>query len=293
MLNTISAEEINKRAETPEKFISECEKEFDKKIEDIAKYVKAKNIRCVFISGPTSSGKTTFTKKLKKTAEDSLTISLDDYYKTIEDMPRKKDGDYNFESVNSIDLKALKEDLTALFEGKKVYLPYLDFSNYKRGRYKDSVSLKDNTLIIIEGLHALNPKVFNLVFEKSLKIFISPMTELTYKKKTASVYDIRFIRRIVRDNFYRNAKAEINIKMWPHVRAGEKIYMQGYKKNADFLADTFIPYELCVMKPFLEKLLSEVEQTGKIRRILSLISNFKELSTDLVPENSLLREFIK
>ncbi len=292
LLNTISAEEINEKAKNPESFVTLCENEFNKKIHDIKKYIKSKGIRFVYISGPSASGKTTFTKKLKEGEKDTITISLDDYFKSLENMPRKKDGEMNFESVNSIDLKALKTDFSALKNGEKVHLPALDFNDLSRSFSKESVSIKDNTLVIIEGLHALNPKIYKALGD-GLKIFISPMTELTYRGKTASVYDIRFIRRVVRDSFFRNARAAVNIKMWPQVRAGEKIYMQSYKRNADFLVDTFVPYELCIMKPYIEELLSEVESTPKTRRILSLASSFTKISETLIPENSIMKEFIK
>lgn len=292
MLNTISAEEINERAKRPENFISACEETFDKKIYDIKKYIKAKGIRFVLISGPSASGKTTFTKKLKDDEKDVITISLDDYFKTFENMPKKKNGEMNFESVNSIDLKALKKDFEALINGKDVYLPYLDFNDMSRSFKKESVHLNENTLVIIEGLHALNPKVYKTLGD-GLKIFISPMAELTYRGKTASLYDIRFIRRVVRDSFFRNARADINIKMWPQVRAGEKIYTKKYKSNADFIIDTFIPYEICVLKPFIEELLAEVNETPKTKRILSLVSAFSYIDKNLIPESSIMREFIK
>ncbi len=292
MLNTISAEEINESAKNPESFVTLCENEFNKKIHDIKNYIKGKGIKFVYISGPSASGKTTFTKKLKEGEKDTITISLDDYFKTFENMPRKKTGEMNFESVNSIDLTALKNDFRILKKGGEIHLPYLNFNDMSRSFSKKSISLNENTLVIIEGLHALNPKIYKALGD-GLKIFISPMTELTYRGKTASVYDIRFVRRVVRDSFFRNARAAVNIKMWPDVRAGEKIYMKNYKRNADFIVDTFVPYELCVMKPYIEELLGEVESSPKTRRILSLVSAFNTISEKLIPENSIMKEFIK
>ena len=292
MQNTISAEEINKLAKNPAKFIAECEASFDKKISDIKDYIRKNNKEYIFISGPTSSGKTTFTKKLSQGFPGSLIISLDDYYKTLENMPRRKDGRYNFESVNSIDLETIKKDFKKLIKGEEIFLPGLDFQTKKRSLSETGVKKEKDTLVIIEGLHALNPKIFE-GFENSLKIFISPMTELQYNGKKANPYDLRFIRRLVRDRFFRDAKAEINIKMWPDVRAGEKIYMKKYRENADFLCDTFIPYELCVLKPWLIWGLSHLEKTPRISRLLSIVSEIEEISSDKIPETSLLKEFIK
>lgn len=292
-MNIITAEEINKGAETPQEYIKLCEYEFDGKIEELKNYIIKKGIRFVFISGPSASGKTTMTKKLCKKLGSAFSIGLDDYFRLFEHMPKKKSGEMNFESVNSLDLVTLKKDLTALANGEKIYPPTLDFMDMSRGKSARGYSLSENGICIIEGLHALNSKIHGIFNENALKIFISPMTPIATKTGQISIYDIRFIRRIVRDSFFRNAGAEINLKMWPDVRAGEKIYTASYRKNADFLIDTFIPYEMCILRKHIERELKKVPLTPKTKRILNAVGSFTSLPDEYVPETSLLKEFIK
>ena len=294
MSDKLTVEGINKMAETPRGFIDLCEKEFDEKIKSVAAYVKKNKIKIIFLSGPTSSGKTTFTKKMAGyLGRGSLVLSLDDYYKEQEEIPLNKDGSYNYETISAINTKRFREDVKKLLSGEETALPGLDFKTGERSDESRKVRLKGSSTVIVEGLHALNPKIYGACGENCLKIFISPMRKVFNGKKIISSYDIRFIRRMVRDNFFRNAGAEITVKMWKSVRSGEKIYMQKYKDNADFLIDTFMPYELCVMKKIALSQLSGIEKTIKVRRLANILGAFEEIDKKYIPKTSILNEFIK
>lgn len=294
MADKLTVETINEMAETPHIFIDECEKEFNKKIKSITAYAGRNGIKLVFLSGPTSSGKTTFTKKMAEFfGEDVIVLGLDDYYKDNTDIPLNRDGSYNYETINAIDIKGFASDIKKLISGEETCLREFDFKTAKRITGKRKVRLKETATVIVEGLHALNRKVYGVCDEKSLKIFISPMSKIFIKDRQISPYDIRFIRRMVRDNFFRNAGADVTVKMWKSVRSGEKIYMQKYKDNADFLIDTFVPYELCALKNIALSQLSEIEATLKVRRLINILEAFKSIDTAFIPKTSILHEFIK
>lgn len=294
MQNTVTAEYVNQRLSEPSAFVEECEKCFDSKIENLAEYCRRKEIRFVFLAGPSSSGKTTFTKKMAEMlGAGTLTLSLDDYYKEYADIPLSKNGKPNYETVSAIQIKRFREDFEKLVKGEEISVPMVDFAEKKVIKENRRATLGKDSAVIIEGLHALNEKFYGVCREKCLKIFICPMSEVTVRGRIISNYDIRFIRRAVRDNFFRSADIALSLDLWESVRAGEKIYMSKYRRNADFLVDTFVPYELCALKSEAEKLFAGAEQTLKIRRLKNIISAFKAIDLKLIPENSILREFLK
>lgn len=285
----------------PYEYIKKCEEKFVYKVKKAVNYIEEKNIKYVFISGPSSSGKTTFSKGIVHYLKSKklITISLDDYYKTLNDMPKKKDGDYNFESVYSLRLKDMEEDFKKLISGEDVYIPLVDFETGKRVEDHSSLRADDDTIVVIEGLHALNEKILSMFKdEKIFKIFIRPEPKVECKDgNLISIYDVRFVRRMVRDNNYRNSDARNSLRMWQSVRDGEKIYMDKYRKTADVRINTFLNYEPCILKNDAIELLSEVKEGEthyiKARRIINNLSEFISFPKDSVPENSLLNEFIK
>ena len=285
---------INNRAlNAPEKLISDCETEFYEKIRKLADKILNEKIKFVFISGPTSSGKTTFSELLSKLLCDvnATVISLDNYYKTMDEMPKKNDGELNFESINSLKIEEIHETLDAISENRNYSIPVLDFENRTFGEKKEYETKKD-AVYIIEGLHALNSKICNYSKDvKTLKIYIYPEFE------PISKYDIRFIRRMVRDNFYRNSDVFNSLEMWNAVRAGEKIYSAKYENNADMVINTFLPYELCVLKYFALNQLNQVDNTSKhynkVDRLKKILDSFTNIDYKLIPPESLLNEFIK
>lgn len=300
-MKTLTIEEINARAKSdPEVFMHECEIDFNKKIENIAEYIKEKDIRYVFLCGPSSSGKTTFSRLFAfyLRGKHHIDISLDDYYKTFDIMPKKKNGQYNFETVNSLRLNDIKEDFKLLKEGKEVAVPLVDFQTGLRIEENEKIKIKKNSVVVIEGLHALNSRILDIFKgEKILKIYICPVPEVKRKGKPVSIYDFRFIRRAVRDFNFRNSDIENSLRMWKDVRDGEKIYMPNYKKNADITVNTYLQYEPCIFKKPAIELLSGVSKDSehylKVKRLMNLLDLFEPIDSRYISENSLLNEFIK
>ena len=301
-MNGLTVDRINNKAkENPQEFIFESEKNFEKMIEDITEKIKNENIRFVFLSGPSSSGKTTFSSKLVKklAGTEHFDISLDDYYKRKDEMPLWKDSTLNFETINSLRLDVMKRDFKLLMEGKEVYLPLVDFKLDKLIEHNKKVKLKENTVVLIEGLHAVNKKITGIFEgEKTLKIFICPFPVIINKKGKAFSYaDLRFIRRAVRDENYRNSDILNSFRLWDYVRKGEKQFMTTYKKNADVIGNTYLEYETCVLKkPALKMLLAVPEDNKYIRRakrLINMLNEFEDIDVGLVDKDSLLNEFIK
>ncbi|MBQ4109318.1 MAG: hypothetical protein IJC74_00390 [Clostridia bacterium] len=290
----MTIETINKRAvNSPEKFIADCEAKFYEKIKKVAERILEENIKFVFVSGPTSSGKTTFSKMLSNMLDKvhPTVISLDNFYKTMDEMPKKNDGEMNFESINSLKTDEIHETLSAIQENRNYFVPALNFENRTFGE-KNEYTTKENAVYIIEGLHALNSKICNYLSNvKALKIYIYPEFE------PISKYDIRFIRRMVRDNFFRNSDVFNSLEMWNTVRDGEKIYSSKYEKNSDITINTFLPYEMCVFKHFALEELNKVDNTSKhynkVVRLKKILTGFSDIDYKLIPEDSLLNEFIK
>ena len=300
-MNTFNVKELNQRAqENPQELIRGCEEDFSQRIKDIARQIQQDKVKYVFISGPTSSGKTTFSKKFADYLKDShhLDISLDDYYKPLEKMPLKKNGEYNFESIFSLNLDFMYESFRLLKEGKEVYLPLVDFMTQKRIENHEKVKRREESVVVIEGLHALNSKITGIFEgERILKVFIMPDPTIQEEDKTFSRFDFRFIRRMVRDFNFRNAEVERSLKMWLDVRSGEKVYMDQYRKNADVCMNTFLAYEPCILKRPALELLSQVpgesEFGRKVARLQNLMERFVEIPLSHLPEASLLNEFVK
>lgn len=300
-MKILTVDDINILAKnTPEKFVKECEEKFKNMVYDIVNIVSEKNIKYVFLCGPSSSGKTTFSSLLLKNlkGKNNFDISLDDYYKTKKDMPRRKNNDYNFETINSLRVDDLKKDLKALKEGEEIYLPRVDFETGKWVKHHEKVQLKEDSVVLIEGLHALNKKVTGIFKdEKTLKIFICPTPFIERKGKFISSVDLRFIRRAVRDENYRNSGIFNSFRMWQDVRLGEKQFMKTYKNNADIVENTFLNYEPCILKKPALKMLYQVEKESiyylRAKRLANILEGFYDIDINLVDENSLLNEFIK
>ena len=299
-MSVLTIAEINKMAKEPETFVSACEEKFLKTTENIVKIINEQKIKYVFLCGPSSSGKTTFSSMLVKRLEgkEHFDISLDDYYKELSVMPLRKNGNYNFETINSLRVNDFKKDFKLLKEGKEIYLPMVDFKTGKRVEDNEKVKAGKDTVVLIEGLHALNKKVTDIFSgEKTLKIFICPEPKIERNGKLLSPYDLRFIRRAVRDENFRNSDIFNSFKMWQDVRLGEKQFMGSYKKNADIVENTFLNYELCVLKKPALKMLYTVGKDSKYylkaKRLIGILENFLDIDKKYVGKNSLLKEFIK
>jgi len=259
--------------------------------------------RVVFLSGPSGSGKTTTAHKICHSLENirirARTVSMDRYYVTLDPKtaPRTEGGEYDFESPFCLDLELLNEHLHALNRGEGVMVPDFNFANQSRDRSNEiPLKLGKGEVVIFEGIHALNDMIAD-EHPEAFKLYISARSDIERKgelhfKRTWS----RLLRRIVRDELFRATGASDTLKMWANVRHGEKQYISPYKYKASLLFDSSMPYEVPVMRRFALKALSRVpdgiERFDELHALLSALEEFSEVDPELVPPESILREFI-
>lgn len=274
------------------------------KLLDLAKNIddKKDKVKIVLIAGPSSSGKTTTARKLsmylKSFGLNPKTLSTDDYFIPREKTPKLPNGDYDYESINAIDLELFNNHLTKLLNNEEVEIPTFNF--YKGiGEYLgNTLKLEKDDILIIEGLHCLNEKLTESIpKENKLKIYVSPLSDLNIDNHNMiATSDIRLLRRIIRDNRTRGYTAEHTIKTWRTVRKGEEDNIFPYQNEASYVFNTAFIYELGVIKPYAEALLYSIDQTSEYyeeaRRLLNLLNMFLTIPSDAVPNDSILREFI-
>lgn len=302
-LSTIA--DINNLAKEKEgtNVINICENRHNRMLAELGQKIQdnISNIRLICVAGPSSSGKTTFadrlTLELISRGFNPVRISLDDYYKNKEDIPLDDDGKYDFETIDALDVDLFNQHLLQLLSGEEVAMPTFNFKANKR-EYNRKLKVSDKDPIIIEGIHALNEKMTPLI-PKSIKfkIYISPQAQINMDNENPiSLSDIRLIRRIVRDSKYRNASAEETISMWPSVRRGEFMWIYKTQEDADYVFDSFLNYELCVMKKYAYPLLNKIDRDGPYgpdsERLIRLLKHFVDVDEKYIPCNSLLKEFI-
>ena len=276
----------------------------EKKIAKIADSIcEDDDIHLILIAGPSSSGKTTFSKRLgvqlKVNGKRPVSISVDDYFVDREKTPLNEDGSYDFESIDAIDLDKLNEDLIALLEGEEVELPRFNFITGKRERSGKVIKVDKDHPIILEGIHSLNPKMTSLIPEKNkYKIYISALTQLNIDAHNRiPTTDTRLIRRIVRDIKYRGNDALRTLDMWSGVRRGEEKYIFPFQEEADIMFDSALVYELAVLKKHIKPLLEEIDSNsvhyGEAKKLLKFLQYFRDIEKEeIIPPNSILREFI-
>ncbi len=276
----------------------------EKKIARIADHVHEHRdrIRWVCIAGPSSSGKTTFSKRLmvqlRVNGLRPAAISVDDYFVERDRTPTDEHGAPDFEHIEAVDLALFNEHLSILDQGGEVELPSYNFANGAREFRGRKLRLEPDQIMVIEGIHALNPRLTAAVpAEHKFKIYISALTQLNldYHNRIATT-DNRLMRRMVRDNMFRGNNALKTLAMWPSVRRGERRWIFPFQKEADVAFNSALDYELAVLKPFVEPLLKEVkphdEAYGEARRLMQFLDSFIPARADSVPPNSILREFI-
>ena len=275
----------------------------EKKIAEIANKIKEHgNVRMVLIAGPSSSGKTTFAGKLgmslKVNGIKPVTISVDNYFVERKDNPKDEKGNYDFECIEALDLDLFNSQLVDLLKGKEVKLPTFNFTTGSKEYRGNTLKLKEDEILVIEGIHCLNDKLTNLIpKENKFKVYISDLTVLNIDYyNRISTTDTRLIRRIVRDYKFRNYSAEHTLKTWYSVNRGEQKNIFPYQEEADCMFNSSIVYELAVLKKYAMPLLEEIPETSReyseARRLITLLKYFKDMEPDLIPNNSLLREFI-
>ena len=286
-----------------EDFIHTNEILYDRNMENIANMVnKNKNIKAIFISGPSSSGKTTTSKKLamylKSVGIDSLVLSTDDYFLNREDSPRKADGSYEFEIVDALDINLFSKQLRQLLKGESVIIPTYNFIAGIKEYKRKPTTLKENQVLIVEGLHAINNKLNGVIPRKNkLKIYISPFTPIGLDRHNhISTTDLRFLRRMVRDYRHRGYTAEMTLNSWMGMRKSEEAYVYPYQREADIIINTSLAYEIGVLRtyavPLLYSISKDSEYYEEAIRILKFLKGFINIPSEHVPQVSVLREFI-
>ena len=265
-------------------------------------YENKNNIRMVLIAGPSSAGKTTTSKRLEVSLQAkgfrTHQISIDDYFYDRDKTPVMENGQLDTESLNAVDVTLFNKQLTQLLEGKKVELPEYNFVLGKREYNGKKLQLKENDIIIIEGLHGLNDDLTISIDRKNkYKIYISPLTQLNIDNHNRiHTSDTRKLRRIVRDNRTRSKDAEATLKMWETIRTGEEKYIYPYQDDADAMVNSSLLYEISVLKIYAEPLLFSVPENSEVYpealRLINFLRNFLPMPSDQVPNDSVLREFI-
>jgi uridine kinase len=258
--------------------------------------------RVALISGPSSSGKTTFAQRLaiqlRVNGIRPVTLSLDNYFLNREDTPKDEDGNYDFENIEAIDVKLFNEHLADLINGKEVELPIFNFTEGKREVQRRKLKIDSDQILIIEGIHGLNEKLTSLVEkENKFKIYVSALTSLNIDEHNRiSTTDTRLIRRIVRDFQFRGATAAYTIKLWPSVRRGEEKNIFPFQEQADVMFNSALNYEISALRKKAEELLIKVSpyepEYTEAKRVLEFIRNFLTIDDSDIPKNSIVREFL-
>ena len=284
-------------------FVKITEALHEKKIAMIADDIKNRLLkpRLLLISGPSSSGKTTFSKRLaiqlKVNGENPVNINLDDYFVEREFTPKDENGNFDFECFDAIDYKLFNQHLLDLLNGKEITLPKYSFTTGTRVS-GNKLKINDDQIIIIEGIHGLNRRLteqFPEVLKHKIYVSALTMLNLDYHNRIPTT-DTRIIRRIVRDNFFRGYNALDTIRSWQRVRSGEDKFIFPYQERADIMFNSVLVYELAVLKqfamPLLKKITPKYPEYIEARRLIKFLSYFREISTNELPPTSILREFI-
>lgn len=304
-IGIVTAADLNKTVSRDEigDLIHLSEAYYDGQLSKIADTIASGNrdIRIILLAGPSSSGKTTTAKKLSiyLRSKGFIThpLSIDDYFVDREKTPKDENGEYDFESLECVDTKMFNEHLTKLLKGEEVVIPTYNFVLGKR-EYHNKLKLNDKDIIVIEGLHALNDKLTSSIKrDNKYKVFIAPLTQLNIDDHNyIHTSDIRKLRRIIRDSRTRAKTAEVTLEMWWKISKGEATNIYPFQDDVDMIVNSALLYEICVLKTYVEPLLYNVDEDSPIYpealRLINFLRNFLPMSSDLIPPDSVLREFI-
>lgn len=287
-----------------EKMISEAEEEIERKVEETADFIlkQGEDLKIVLVSGRSASGKTTFTKKVcKKLSEkgrEARHIALDDFLLGFGYMPINEDGTFDMESIEGLDTALANKTFRLLLSEGKADFPTFDFPKQRRGEKWNRVELGENGIIMIEGIHSLNPLLTKNLPEKGiLRMFIEPKKSYEKGEKTVfSAEEIRLMRRMTRDELFRGWETEKTFAQWKSVLSGEKIYIEPYIDSAEIKVDSSMDFEPAVFVDILSGMLDKIDEKspffGEAKAFLEKLSAFEKISPDFLPKDSLLREFV-
>ena len=284
-------------------FINVSEIKFNDDIREVVSKIKAKkNIKFVMIAGPSSSGKTTTTKRLKTYLDcqgyDAIAISTDDYFVDRSRNPKDENGKYDYECLHAVDVEKLNKDVQDLLDGKEIHLPVYNFITGTGSLSDKKVKLKNNSIVLIEGLHSLNDDLLPVVDSKlKYKVYISPFIGVNIDRHNyISTTDLRLLRRLVRDNRTRGKSVDNTFESWNSVRKGEEKYIFPYIHQADVVLNTASNFEIGVLKVYVVPLLLSVKidspNYDEARRLVNFLKEFCPIPSEYVSKDSILREFI-
>ncbi|MBP0980643.1 MAG: hypothetical protein J5968_00400, partial [Oscillospiraceae bacterium] len=285
-------------------FIARCEKDYYHQIDRVVERVldSRGRIRVILLAGPSSSGKTTTANKLSeeffKIGINAPVVSLDDFFLGKENYPKLPDGSPDMEALEALDLPLINKLVKELMETGEAVFPTFDFAISRRSDVTHTVTLGEGGVLILEGLHAINPRLLDSISDnKIFRLFVSVRTKyLDDEKEVLVPKDVRLIRRMVRDHKFRNQSPLETLLGWRDVLDGEEKYIYPYRDSVDFKIDSALDYEACVFHhyilPMLESLKDDAVYSGKVKQVVDILEAFDDIDYTYIPKNSLLREFI-
>ena len=295
---TKTQEYINKRALIDDKFISKAEERYRKRIAQVADRLSEEGCGVLLMAGPSASGKTTSAKKisleLESRGRDTEVISVDDFFKDSTEYPVDEEGNLDFENVQNVDIELFNAKLEELVEKRRATIPKFDFKRGRRSEESKEVELGENGVAIIEGIHALNPLLSESVNHDSiLRVYVGLREEyLLLNDELLTTGILRIVRRMIRDSMFRAYSAVNTFKLWESIKRGEERWIKVFMKEADMLLNTAFSYEPCVLKPIYYKVCEESGFDDDLMGIYEKFKDFRSLPLDLVPADSMLREFL-
>lgn len=299
-------ESIASQLQTPESFIAECEKEYAEKVRICAEKLieKTETASIILLAGPSGSGKTTTANKLREAVRgmghDCQVVSMDDYFRTVslKTHPRDADGNIDYESPLCLDIPLFKEHIYRLHNGETVKIPHFDFPNQRRhADMFTELNIPKGGMCIFEGIHALNPMFSEGINGFAQKVYVSARADIKIDSKMVFKGTwVRFVRRMIRDNNFRGWEPSRTMDAWGSVRNGEKTYISPFKESAEHKIDTHMQYEMCMLRDVALPMLKDVPQGChrelEIKSILPALEKFPSINLSLLPEQSLLHEFL-